>query len=457
MSDSTGTDVPIVIEAWLGDSAKIEDSEEDMLPGFGNPMVDAAESFNRAHPEYQVRIRKIDYRELPKAVAEAVARGNPPDLAEYVYTATQVALDTRDRSGEPLFVPVQRAVGDRAKILGEPVVIGDLMPSARDYWSRGGELVSVPTSVTSNILFANQTVLERAGIDRMPVTWQELAAACAAVAELPDGPPHGVTWPNYGWLFHREVVGQGGLFSNADNGRTGRSTRVFLDSPELLGYVKWWQGMHESGHYHYTGELNDYFGGMEAFGRQEVAFAVTSSAVGDVMAGMAAEGGFELTAGHLPRCGDQPYTGGPFGGQSFFLTAGLPKEKEDGALAFLQHQLNPEHAITRMQDRSLPLTLPAYEQAMAEHWAEPFPGFRVATEQLASPNRTPAGAGPLLGNLNGINGVMIAAMHDVLVSGAEPASRFRLAAEEAQALLDRHNAAALAYPPVTPGGLTVTA
>ena len=41
-------------------------------------------------------------------------------------------------------------------------------------------------------------------------------------------------------------------------------------------------------------------------------------------------------------------------------------------------------------------------------------------------------------------------MEDVLLRGAEPASRFRAATEEAQAVLDRHNAAALAYPPVTP-------
>lgn len=455
MRDSIG--VPTIIEVWLGDSAKVEGSDDDMLSGVGNPIVSAAESFNRAHPEYQVRIRKIDYRELPRAVADAVARGNPPDLAEYVYTATQVALDTCARNGDPLFVPVQRAVGDRTKILGEPVVIDDLVPSVRDYWSRGGELVSVPTTVTSNVFFGNRTVLERAGVDRMPATWQELTAACAAIAELPDGPAHGVTWPNYGWLFHREVVGQGGLFSDSDNGRTGRSTRVFLDSPEMLNYVRWWQRMHDSGHYHYTGELNDYFGGMAAFARQEVAFAVTSSAVGKEMTDMATEAGFELMVGHLPRFGDQPYTGGPFGGQSFFLTAGLPKEKEDGALAFLQHQLNPQHAIERMQDRSLPLTSTAYEQATADHWAEPFPGFRVATAQVASPNRTPASAGPLLGNLNGINGVLIAAMEDVLLRGADPATRFRVATEEAQELLDRHNAAVFAYPPVTPDALTVTA
>lgn len=457
MSDPTETDVPIIIEAWLGDSPKIEDSDDHELPGFGDPIVHAAESFNRAHPEYQVRIRKIDFRELPMAVADAVAQGNPPDLAEYVYTATQVALDTCTGNGDPLFVPIQRAVGGRTKILGEPVIIDDLVPSVRDYWSRGGELVSVPTSVTSNIFYANKAVLERAGVERMPATWHELAAACAAIAKLPDGPAHGVTWPNYGWLFHTEIVGQGGLLSNSDNGRSGRSTRVFLDSPEMLNYVRWWQRMHDSGYYYYTGELNDYFGGMEAFARQEVAFVVTSSAVGELMTDTATEAGIDLMAGHLPRVNEKPYTGGPFGGQSFFLTAGLSKEKEDGALAFLQHQLNPQHAIARMHDRSLPLTLPAYEQAMAAHWVEPFPGFRVATEQVALPNRTPAGAGPLLGNLNGINGVTIAAMEDVLLRGADPTSRFRAATEEAQELLDRHNAAALAYPPLTPDALTVTA
>ncbi|MBE1489755.1 extracellular solute-binding protein [Plantactinospora soyae] len=457
MPDSIQAGLPIIIEAWLGDSAKIEGTDEDMLPGTGNPIVDAAHSFNVAHPEYEVRIRKIDYRELPKAVAEAVAQGNPPALAEYVYTATQVALDTRARAGGPLFVPVERAVRDRTEILGEPVILDDIVASAREYWSRGGELVSVPTTVTCNVLFANRAILERAGIDRMPATWQDLEAACAAVAALPDGPAHGVTWPNYGWLFHREVVGQGGLFCNGDNGRAGRATRVFLDSPEMLAYVQWWKHMHDRAYYHYTGEVNDYFGAMVAFGRQDVAFAVTSSAVGQEMLDIATAAGFELLAGHLPRSGAEPYSSGPLGGQSFFLTAGLPTAVEDGALAFLQHQLNPQHAIARMHSRSLPLTQPAHEQATAEQWTEPFPGYLVATEQLASPNRTPAAAGPLLGNLNGINGIMIAAMDDVLKRGAEPAARFREASRAAQALLDRYNASALAYPPVTPEALTVTA
>lgn len=450
MSDSTAAEEPTVIEVWLADSPKIPGTDEHSLPGFGDARVEAAESFNRAHPQYRVRIRMIDFRALPEEVGAAAARGNPPDIAEYIYSSTQVALDMRARTGDPLFVPVQRAVGDRTAILGEPVVIDDLVPAVRNYYSAGGELVSMPAVMTTNILFANKDVLHRAGVGRMPATWQELTDACAAVAKLPDGPAHGVAWPIYGWLFHMEIAGQGGLFSDNDNGRSGRSTRVLLDSREMLGYVRWWKSMYEHGYYRYTGEPRDYFSAMEAFARQEVAFVVTSSAVGQFMADTAADAGFGLMAGQLPRHDARSSPGGPVGGHSFFLRAGLPKEKEDGALAFLQHQLNPRHAVARTHDRSLPLTMSAYEEVMAHDRAEPHPGFRIAAEQVTSASLTPVAAGPLLGNLNGINTLITYAMEDVLLRGAEPESRFRAVTEQAQALLDRHNAAALAYPPVSP-------
>lgn len=442
---------PIVIEAWIAVSPG------DVLPGQGDPLVKAAESFHRAHPQFQVRTRKVEAHLLPEVVADAVAQGNPPDIAEYYALSTQTALDTRARNGDPLFVPVQRAIAGRAKLLGEPVVIDDLLPTVREHYSLGGELVAMPTGASTNILHANKGMLQRAGIQRMPATWQELADACAAVTRLPDGPAHGVSWPNYGWLFHMHIAGQDGLLSNNGNGHTGRSTRVFLDTPEMLNYVHWWKQMHDSGHYLATEELH-YVTAMEAFARQEIAFVVTSSAVGQFTRDMAAEVGFELTAGQLPRHNELSSPGGVLGGGAFFLAAGLPKEKEDGALAFLQHQLNPQHAVARMYDQSTPLTsLPvtqaAYQQAMADDWPEPYPGFRSATEQIATAKRTPAAAGPVLGNLNGINNAITQAMEDVLLKGADPADRFRTATEEAQTVLDRYNAAALAYPPVTPDEL----
>lgn len=442
---------PIVIDAWIAVSPG------NRLDGHGNPLVNAAESFNRSHPQYEVRVRKVEAHLMPETVVEAIEQGNPPDIAEYYSITTQSALDTRAADGEPMFTPLERAIAGRDKILGEPVLIDDLIPTVRAHYSVGGELVSMPSFVSTNILYANQEMLDRAGIERMPATWEELTEACAAIAALPDGPAHSVSWPNYGWLFHMEIAGQGGLIGNHGNGRLGRATRVRLDSPEVLNYVRWWKQMQDSGYYLATEELH-YVTAMQAFLNKEIAFVVSSTAVGKSTGEAAIEAGIDLTVGHLARHDALSSPGGVPAGGSFFLTAGLSPEKEDGALAFIQHQLNPQHEMARVSDTStpvtsLPMTQTLYALATSGEWPEPFPGFRVATEQVASAKLTPGAAGPLIGNLNGIYTAIHEAIEDVVLNGAEPAERFRTATEQAQAALDRHNEAALAYPPVTPSEL----
>ncbi|MGE5830514.1 MAG: extracellular solute-binding protein, partial [Micromonosporaceae bacterium] len=402
----------------------------------------------------EVRTRKVEAHLLPEEVAHAAAAGNPPDIAEYYSLSTQTALDTRASNGEPLFIPAQRAIAGRTKILDEPVIIDEIIPTVRQHYSIGGELVSMPTFVSTNILFANKAMLTRAGIEQMPATWHELTTACAAITALPDGPTHAVSWPNYGWLFHMEIAGQGGLLSNNGNGRTGRSTRVFLDSPEMLNYVHWWKQMHDNGYYLATEDLH-YVTVMQAFLRQEIAFVVTTTAVAQVATTMAPQAGIELMVGQLPRHHHDSSPGGVLGGGSFFLTANQPPHKRDAALAYLQHQLNPHHAITRMHNHpnpltSLPITQTAYHHAMTPTWTPPLPGNHTATHQLTTAHQSPAAAGPALGNLSNINDAITQAMHDVLLDHAEPAHRFHTATQQAQAALDRHNAAALNYPPQTP-------
>lgn len=449
MPDSQTTS-PTTIEVWLSDSPKLQETGEHTLPGFGDPIVEAAKSFNVAHPEYEVHIRKIDFRKLPEQVAAAVSAGAPPAIAEYTYSSTQAALDTRAADGSPLFVPVQRALRGRSHILGEPVVLEDLLPNVRNYYTVGGELVSMPSTVTTNVLFANKDFLAQAGITAMPATRQNLEEACAAIESLDRGPTHGISWPNYGWLFHMEIAAQGGLLCNNDNGRSGHATQVWLDSAEMLNYVAWWQDMHRSGHYYYTGETCDYFAAMEAFASRDVGFVVSSSAVGRLMTDMAADCGFEVMIGPLPRLEASSSPGGPLGGQSFFLAAGLSPTEEDGALAFLQHQLNPQHAVARMGDRSLPVTWQAYRRLSQDDWVEPYRGFRIAAQQVMSAQSSPSSAGPVIGNLHGINTALTEAMQDVLLLDADLQGRLSAATVEAQRLLDRHNDAALANPPTTP-------
>jgi sn-glycerol 3-phosphate transport system substrate-binding protein len=123
------------------------------------------------------------------------------------------------------------------------------------------------------------------------------------------------------------------------------------------------------------------------------------------------------------------------------MVGSLPKEKEDGALAFLQHQLNGTHAAARMFDpvtplTSLPITKTAHDKATAEDWVDPYPRYRAAIDQITTAERSPASAGPMVGNVNGINIAITEAIEDVVFNGADAAGRFRAATEQAQDVLD---------------------
>lgn len=411
------------------------------FPGYMDPLEKMAREFENAHPGYRLDVVGHDFREMPAKVVAAVAEGNPPDVAEYYHTASQLARDTRDRDGRPLFTSVTRAVAGRRSILGEPVVLDDIVPTIRDYYSYRGELVSMPMTATTTLLFSNATLLRAAGLPRPPATWAELEAACDAISALDSGPRHGVTWPLHGWIFQQAVAEQGALLADADNGRTGRATRVHLDSPEMLRFATWWKKLHDTGRHLSTGEPGDWLAGLEAFVQQRVAFAVFSSAMCGVALHMAGAAGFDVAVSASLRRGEVPYAGHTISGQSLWLRDGLDEATRDGALAFLQFLDNPGNVAEWHHTQGfIPVTQAGSALLEEQGWFDEHPFHRAASDQVRTSDRSPAALGAFLGGFAGIQRLAMGAMQDVLTGGAEPAARFRRADAEAQDLLRAHNA-----------------
>ncbi|MFI7420545.1 extracellular solute-binding protein [Nonomuraea sp. NPDC049684] len=420
-----------VISVWIA---------EHPLPDYLGPIRRMAADFEAVHPDLRIEITGHGFRELPAEVARAAGRGEPPDLAEYYATATRLALDTRARSGAPLFTPIERAVGGRAEILGEPVVLADLEPAVRGHYTYRGELVAAPATATTAVLLTNATLLRAAGIDAPPRTWEELERACAAVRALPGGPPHGVSWANHGWLFQQAVAGQGGLLADHDNGRAGRAGRVDLASKELLAYAAWWRRLHAEGHYLRAGEPGDWGPALGAFLGQRVAFTIASSVVVGMIAERGRESGFEVTASPLPHNESLPRAGHLVSGQALWLTDGLPPERRDGALAFVQHLLSAGNAARWHREAGfLPVTGAAAGLLEQEGWFDRHPVHRAATAQLRAADGSPAALGAVLGDFAGIQDLMTQAMTRVL-DGADPDDCFADASQRAQGLLDAYNA-----------------
>jgi sn-glycerol 3-phosphate transport system substrate-binding protein len=435
---------------WVTDPASWATNRPDIA-------VSAASEFNEAHPEYLVEINRHDFRTMPAEVARAAEQGDPPDIAEYHYTVTRAAMDSLGRQGMPLFTPVERAIAGRAEILGEPVVLGDMLPAARDYFRYAGELTSIPRTASTVVLYANMDILAKAGVSELPRTWLEVTAACRAIANLSGGPTHAITWPNCYWFFLQAVAQQGGLIADRDNGRSGRAEKVDLASSEMMAFVTWWQRLHRDGHCLYTGKLGDWDSGFAAFEDQQVALVLSSSVDASHMLQRGERRGFTVKVGPMPYNDEVRFAGNMMGGFSFWLASGLSQAKQDGALAFLQHVISPSNAAewAKMHYR-IPITRAAVDVLDKQGWFRSNPNLRVAGDQLEAADGSPAVLGPLLGGHADIVGEMTVAMHDVLAGDAEPAARFTTASARAQQVLDAYNSYCDGPPRRTPRDFAVS-
>ena len=443
----------VVIDAWVSDLT---------FPGYMDRWAKQAADFEKAHPEYQVNLKGLDFFAGPQEIASAVAEGRGPAVAEYYFYMTQTARDTRNPDGSPRYVSVEKAIGGRTEILGEPVVIDDIVRSMREYYTYGGDLTSMPSMGTTSLLYANKGMLAAAGITELPQTWDEVTAVCEAIAKSPNAPANAITRSNHGTFFQQAIASQGGLLVDNDNGRSGRASTVDLASPQMLAYVNWWRQLHKDGHYLYTGKIPDWQGTFRAFAEQEVALRITSSNDVLYMVEAAKASGFDIEVGAFPYNSNVPYVGNAIAGTSMWLADGLDEATQEGALAWLQFIHNPRNAADRHKYNSfLVLTHAALDLLEEEGWFDTHPYHRVANAHLSVyPDRpgsteVPPSTGALFGDFAGNQDIMTAAAGDVLVYGVDPVERFTKATADAQKLLDAYHADALDGGPTNPTSLRV--
>ncbi|MFI6889792.1 ABC transporter substrate-binding protein [Streptosporangium canum] len=448
-----------VIDVWVADLT---------FPGYMDRWMKWGEEFEAAHPEYRINITGQDFRTFPVEIAEAAAEGRVPAIAEYYFYMAQVARDSVKQDGSPLFTSLEKAIAGRTEILGEPVVIDDIIPALREYYTYGGDLLSMPSVGTTSLLYANTDLLRAAGVTELPQTWDEVEAVCKTIAAHEGGPSHAITWSNHGTFFQQAIASQGGLLADRDNGRSGQAEKVDLSSQEMLTWVKWWQRLHQDGHYLYTGKMPDWEGTLRAFADQEVAIRISSSNDVNYMVQTAKSRGFGIEAGIFPYNDHVPYVGNAVAGTSLWLADGLDEATQDGALAFLQFLHNPRNAADRHKANSfIPLTHASYDLLEEEGWFDEHPYHRVASEHVNRyPGRgndgganakdgAPPSQGALFGDFAGAQDVMTHAMGDVLAHGADPDTRFAEATAEAQQLLDAYHADRAAAGPRSPNSLRV--
>src|SRR6478735_2584208 len=168
-----GSDEPSQQASSGGGKAKLEGSISVWIMDPGSPKIQGVvkqygTDFEAAHPGTKVDIQFVPWAQAHDKFVTAIAGGKVPDVAEMGTTWT------------PEFA-------DQGGLVEQPKISkGDYVSSLVDAATLNGKVYGKPWYAGARALIFRKDILEKAGIDKPPATWDEMMAAAKQIkAKVP--------------------------------------------------------------------------------------------------------------------------------------------------------------------------------------------------------------------------------------------------------------------------------
>ena len=366
-------------------------------------VIDFANRFNQGQSDYKiVPVFKGSYPETMTAAIAAFRAGNAPHIVQVfeVGTATMMAA-------KGAIVPVEKLMKDA----GEKFDRTAYVPAVAGYYtSRKGEMLSFPFNSSTTIFYYNKDALAKAGVDKVPETWSEFAAAAAKIkASGASSCPFTSSWAS--WV-HMESFStwHNTLFATENNGFGSLKARMAIDTPlherHLNNLLNW----SKNGLFVYPGRTTQ--GDAKFYSGECAMFTGSSSAYANVKRNAK----FDFGIAKLPYYSDVP--GAPqntiIGGASLWVMGGKKPAEYKGIAKFFAFLSSPELQAEWHQGTGyLPLTLAAYELTKKSGFYEKNPGTDVSVQQMIV-KTTEKSRGVRLGNMVQLRDIVHEEMESML-------------------------------------------
>lgn len=392
-------------QAW----AKTEINWWHAHTGFlGETVNELVKKFNTSQNEYEVKaMYKGSYPETLTAAIAAYRAKTPPHIVQVFEVGTQTMLS----SGA--VYPVYQLMADQ----GIRIDWADFISVVKSYYSKDGNLYSMPFNSSTAILYYNKTILKKAGVDasRPPKTFEEIEkAAKSAVSSGASKIGFTIAWPSW-TLAENMHAWHDQPFADNDNGFAKMATQLKING--ALGLKIWemmtrWQ---KEGIFTYSGRGSK---GDQPIINGEAAIGLASTALVGTLIKTAK---FEWGTGNLPRLEGFPQGNSVIGGASLWVMKGNKPEEYKAVAKFLEfigktEQQSWWHATTGY----LPISNSAVKALEATDHFKTKPDMRTAFVQITSGKTTKNSQGIRLGNFVAIRDNIEMEMENVFAGKKTP-------------------------------------
>ncbi len=181
--------------------------------------------FEKDHPGVTVKLEMQSWENINDVIRTRVQSNEAPDILSIDTFAGYVEDDLLYSAEEVL----------------SQETIDDFQDSFRENASVDGTQYGFPLIASARALFVNNDLLERAGIDEPPTTWDELYDAAKAVTEKTDAYGYGLP------LGSEEAQAEAGIWFLGAGGGYGTPEKITVDTPQNLEAARFMKKLHDDG------------------------------------------------------------------------------------------------------------------------------------------------------------------------------------------------------------------
>lgn len=417
-ANSSGSDDPGAAEAPGADVLKGK-GEVDVtfwhaMSGVnGDTLQKLVDTFNQQHKgKIKVGLSYKGQYDTALASYKNASAQQRPDLMQMYDVGTRYMIDSKT------ITPIQSFLDT------DGTSASDIQPNIAGYYTVDDKLYSMPFNTSMPLLYINREAFKKAGLDpdKPPATLDEITVAAKKIKKTSgETVRYGFGATLYGWFFEQWNAVGNQILCNAENGRTGRATKVDLATDRNVKLLTWWRTMVDQGLAMKLDSNTD--NGDAAFASGTVAMALQSTgSLGNFIKGAAsAKHPFEVAVGNFPKV-DAADTGGPIiGGASLWVVRNKDAAKARAAWELTKFLASKESQVTwHTSTGYFPISKAALDDPADEKWVKQQPQFATAIKELEQTKLTHATQGCSVGEMPNVRKDVENALQAVVLQDKDP-------------------------------------
>ncbi|MGD6816073.1 ABC transporter substrate-binding protein [Metabacillus sp. 113a] len=197
--------------------------------GEGEVMKEIIENYEKQHPEVDINLVEVAFKDVKTKLKTMIAGGKPPALVRIndTYEFADHAIDLTEY------------VGDKDKFIGQ------FEDSIQPFYVINDRIIAAPMDITANGMYYNKDLFKKAGVE-VPAspeevwTWDEFRTALQQIKASGEA-RYPMVWDFSGHRWSTMMYEYGGSLFDKD------LTKAAVNSPEAVNALAEFKDMHEEG------------------------------------------------------------------------------------------------------------------------------------------------------------------------------------------------------------------